>query len=159
MKNNFFEVLRPGINSTFQDLGRYNFYHIGIPFSGAMDKRNFLISNKLVKNNLNEAVIEFAFQGPLLKLVSEKTLFSITGDVYFKIIKENGENILGKCYKSYVLEKGDKLDIISTNKSVYGYLSISGGFELEKFLNSYSVFTRAEIGANNGQKIEGGYTE
>ena len=25
MKSNFFEVLRPGINSTFQDLGRENF--------------------------------------------------------------------------------------------------------------------------------------
>tara|TARA_Y200000002_G_scaffold75023_1_gene58847 strand:- start:427 stop:1371 length:945 start_codon:yes stop_codon:yes gene_type:complete len=154
MKNNFFEVLRPGINSTFQDLGRNNFYHIGLPFSGAMDKRNFLISNKLVNNSLNEVAIEFAFQGPLLKLISEKTVFSVTGDVNFKIIKENGHNILGKCYKSYILEKGDQLDIISTNKSVYGYLSISGGFKLEKFLNSYSVFTRAEVGANNGKKIQ-----
>ena len=154
MKNNFFEVLRPGINSTFQDLGRNNFYHIGIPFSGAMDKRNYLISNKLVNNNLNEVVIEFAFQGPLLRLIADKIIFSITGDVNFKILKKNKKNILGECYKSYVLEKNDQLDIISTNKSVYGYLSINGGFKLEKFLNSYSSFTRAEIGANNGKKIE-----
>ena len=75
MKNNFFEVLRPGINSTFQDLGRNNFYHIGIPFSGAMDQRNYLISNKLVNNNLNEVVIEFAFQGPLLKLIADQLIF------------------------------------------------------------------------------------
>ena len=50
MKNiitkSFFEVIRPGVNTTFQDLGRKNLYHIGIPFSGAMDRRNFLISNK-----------------------------------------------------------------------------------------------------------------
>ena len=36
MKNtitkNYFEVIRPGINSTFQDLGRKHLYHIGIPF-------------------------------------------------------------------------------------------------------------------------------
>ena len=50
MKSNFFEVLRPGINSTFQDLGRENFYHIGLPFSGAMDNRNYLLSNTLVNN-------------------------------------------------------------------------------------------------------------
>ena len=42
-KNNFL-VIRPGINSTFQDLGRNNLHHIGIPFSGAMDNRNYLIS-------------------------------------------------------------------------------------------------------------------
>ena len=31
-------------------------YHIGIPFSGTMDKRNFLIANKLVDNNLKDAM-------------------------------------------------------------------------------------------------------
>ena len=48
---NFFKIIRAGINTTFQDLGRKNLYHIGIPFSGAMDNRNYLISNKLVNNN------------------------------------------------------------------------------------------------------------
>ena len=38
MTENYFEVLRPGINTTFQDNGRKNFYHIGIPFSGAIKK-------------------------------------------------------------------------------------------------------------------------
>ena len=37
MNKNYFEIIRAGINSTFQDLGRNNLYHIGIPFSGAMD--------------------------------------------------------------------------------------------------------------------------
>ena len=45
---NFFEVERAGINTTFQDTGRKNLNHIGIPISGAMDKRNFLLANKLV---------------------------------------------------------------------------------------------------------------
>ena len=62
MKNNFFEVLRVGINSTFQDQGRENFYHIGLPFSGAMDNRNFIISNSLVNNGDKQGVIEFAYQ-------------------------------------------------------------------------------------------------
>ena len=67
MIKNYFKVLRAGINTTFQDLGRDNLYHIGIPFSGAMDKRNFLIANKLVGNDYNLPVIEFAYQGPQLK--------------------------------------------------------------------------------------------
>ena len=67
MVDNFFKVLRPGINTTFQDKGRDNLYHIGIPFSGAMDNRNYLLANKLVGNKLDTPVIEFAYQGPLLK--------------------------------------------------------------------------------------------
>ena len=60
MNKNYFEILRAGINSTFQDLGRNNLYHIGIPFSGAMDNRNYLLANKLTGNDNNNPVIEFA---------------------------------------------------------------------------------------------------
>ena len=52
MNKSYFEIIRAGINTTFQDLGRKNLYHIGIPFSGAMDNRNFLLANKLVGNKL-----------------------------------------------------------------------------------------------------------
>ena len=70
MSKAFFEIIRPGIHSTLQDLGRSNQYHIGIPFSGSMDKRNYLIGNKLLGNNFNEASLEFAYQGPLMKFHS-----------------------------------------------------------------------------------------
>ena len=153
MKNNFFEVLRAGINSTFQDKGRENFYHIGLPFSGAMDNRNFVISNALVNNEYNQGVIEFAYQGPLFEFNGENIYFSITGDVKFKIIKKDNTIINGECYKSYILNHKDKLDIISTNKSVYGYLAVSGGFSLDKILNSYSTFTRANVGPFDGKKL------
>ena len=67
MSKNYFKVIRAGVNTTFQDKGRDNLYPIGIPFSGAMDNRNYLISNKLVGNLIGMPVIEFAYQGPLLK--------------------------------------------------------------------------------------------
>ena len=60
MSKAYFKINRPGINSTFQDLGRLNLHHIGIPLSGVMDKRNYLIGNKLVGNNNNISAIEFA---------------------------------------------------------------------------------------------------
>ena len=78
MIKNFFEVIRPGINTTFQDLGRNNQHHIGIPFSGAMDNRNFVLANAIAGNKENTPVIEFAYQGPLLKFKGEKINFNIT---------------------------------------------------------------------------------
>ena len=83
-----FKVIRSGINTTFQDLGRKNLYHLGIPFSGAMDNRNYLLSNAIARNKENTPVIEFAFQGPLLKFKGEKINFNITGNVNFNIIKK-----------------------------------------------------------------------
>ena len=153
MNKNYFEVQRGGINSTFQDQGRNNLYHIGIPFSGAMDNRNFQISNKLVGNKDNSPVIEFAYQGPLLKYFGEKIKFAITGDVKF-IIKKRNNDIEGNCYQTFILENGDEIDVISTNKSVYGYLAVSGEFNLEYQWSSCSVNTKANIGANKGQLIK-----
>ena len=153
MTSTFFEVIRPGINSTFQDLGRKHLYHVGLPFSGAMDQRNFLISNCLVGNKQDEAALEFAYQGPLLKVKNDNILFAITGNVNFTIKKKTSEIVNGECYKTYLLNKDDELDIISTNQSVYGYLAVSGGFKVEKFMGSYSTTARAGVGGNNGNKI------
>ena len=152
MTKNKIIVLREGINSTFQDLGRNNFYHIGLPFSGAMDKRNYLIANKLVGNQYNEAVIEFAYQGPLLKIEEGNINFAISGDVKFNI-KKNDKLFNGQCYRTYFLSKNDEIDIISTNKSVYGYFAVSGGFELNKNFGSFSTTVRANVGSNNGNKL------
>ena len=152
MNKNYFEIIRAGINSTFQDLGRNNLYHIGVPFSGAMDNRNYLLANKLVGNDYDYPVIEFAYQGPHLKYHGDKINIAITGDVSFKI--KNGYNLIdGECYQSFILENGDQLDIISTNKSVYGYLAISGKFDLKFQWSSCSTNTKAKIGSNNGEKL------
>ena len=133
MSKGYFKILRPGINSTFQDLGRFNLHHIGIPLSGVMDKRNFLIGNKLVENGNNISALEFAYQGPLLKLQSTKVTAAITGNVNFKILRANSNIENGQCYETFEINDGDQIDIISTNKSVYGYFFIKGGFEIDSF--------------------------
>ena len=130
MSSNYLDIIRPGINTTFQDKGRDHLYHIGIPFSGAMDNRNYLIANKLVNNNLDTAVIEFAYQGPYIKYSGERINFAVTGDVIFSIKKKDAE-IEGNCYQSYQVEDGDEINIVSTNKSVYGYLAFGGEFDIK----------------------------
>ena len=152
MTDLYFEILRAGINTTIQDSGRKNLYHLGIPLSGAIDQRNYNFANKLVNNSLDEAVIEFAYQGPLLQLKNGKINFAITGEIFFNILRNNSEVEEGKCYQNYILEDGEQIDIISTKKSVYGYLSIEGGFKLEKTWKSFSINTKAEIGPNDGKK-------
>jgi biotin-dependent carboxylase-like uncharacterized protein len=49
---------------------------------------------------------------------------------------------------------GDQINILSTNKSVYGYLAVSGGLDAELYWDSCSVNTKAKIGPNDGEKIK-----
>ena len=152
MTESYFEIVRPGINTTIQDIGRNHLYHIGITVSGAIDQRNYKFVNYLVDNKLNEPAIEFAYQGPLLKLNNGNINFAITGDVFFNIIRNNNAVEEGKCYQNYILSKGEQIDIISTKNSVYGYIAVSGGFNLAETWKSYSINTKAKIGPNDGKK-------
>ena len=152
--NNYFKVLRPGINSTFQDLGRFGLQHLGIVASGCMDQLTFCTSNKLVGNKISEGALEFAYQGPLIEHVGETALVAISGKVNFNIIKKNDEIIKGKPNESFLISNGEKIDILSTINSVYGYFSIFGGFKIEEVKGSVSTLVKAKIGPNNGDKLK-----
>jgi len=152
--SNHFKILRPGINSTFQDLGRFGLQHLGIAPSGCMDRSLFSLSNKLVGNKVSEGALEFAYQGPLLELVGESAFVAVSGKVNFNIINKNNEIKQGLPNESFILSNGDKIDILSTINSVYGYLSIFGGFKLDETKGSVSTLVRAKIGPNNGDKLK-----
>ena len=68
MSNSFFKVLRPGINTTYQDEGRFGLQHFGIPLADVWIIGIFFTCKYLVGNKKNCGVLEFAYQGPLLKI-------------------------------------------------------------------------------------------
>ena len=154
MSDYFFEVLRSGINTTFQDKGRFHMQHLGVTPGGCMDLESFSIANALVGNSLNTGVLEFAYQGPLLKLIKGRTKIAITGNVIFQIIKSNQQTISGECNRTYILDQGDQIDILATKKSAYGYMALEGGFDIKPFCKSVSILSRAQIGPNEGKKIK-----
>ena len=90
MSNYFFQVLRSGINTTYQDKGRFHMQHLGVTPGGGMDLKSFSIANALVGNSLNEGVLEFAYQGPSMKLIKGKIKTAITGNVIFQIYDFRG---------------------------------------------------------------------
>src|SRR4030088_3754658 len=55
------KVLKPGLATTVQDLGRPGYYHIGIPLSGGMDRHALAAANLLVGNAEGAAALEGAF--------------------------------------------------------------------------------------------------
>ena len=57
------KVIKPGLSTTVQDLGRQGYYHLGIPISGGMDRMALRAANLLVGNNDGDAVLEAVFMG------------------------------------------------------------------------------------------------
>ena len=56
-------VLKPGFQSTIQDLGRNGYSHYGISKSGAADDLSIRLGNLIVGNNENAASIEMTLVG------------------------------------------------------------------------------------------------
>jgi Allophanate hydrolase subunit 2 len=71
-------VIKPGWLTTVQDLGRYGYQKYGVPVSGAMDRRSFIIANRLVGNCDNDAGLEITISGPEL-LFEQDAIIAVTG--------------------------------------------------------------------------------
>ena len=152
MNKNYFEIMRGGVHTTFQDSGYSNVQHLGITTGGVVDNDLFRLANEIVNNELLTPILEFANQGPQLKLKKGKCRFTITGDVAFNIWCD-GSIVEGIPYRSYLLNEGDTLDILSTIKSNYGYLAVEGGFVVTQHYGCSSTLTQSQIGPNEGKKI------
>src|SRR5229473_3538625 len=72
------KVLKPGLSTTVQDLGRPGYYHLGIPLSGAMDRFALSCANLLVGNEEGAAALECTFMGPELEFTADATV-AVTG--------------------------------------------------------------------------------
>ena len=53
---------------------------------------------------------------PSFKVKNGKINFAISGDVFLRLLERNLEIEEGECYKSYILDEEDQIDIISTKK-------------------------------------------
>ena len=143
---NNFTISRTGTYLTVQDFGRFNYQHLGISPSGAMDHRILLALNTIITNSENQ-FLEFAYVGPSLKITEGAIKACVGGECKIFVQKQNNTQIEHKPYTSINLFEGDELTIHNTIDSVYGYIAIENGLGLQPCLNSYSTDTKAQIGS------------
>lgn len=142
-------VLNPGLLTTIQDLGRIGYQKYGVIVGGAMDTYATRLSNIMVGNDENEAVLEITLIGPSLKL-EKGTLFSLTGGNLSPTINEKRVPMGRPVYatRDCVLKFG------SCIKGCRSYLAVAGGFDVPKIMGSKSTYLRAEFGGFNGRSLK-----
>lgn len=139
---------KEGILTTVQDLGRNGFRRFGINPNGAMDKTSVRLINVLLANSENEAVLETHFPAPEI-LFKEDAVFALGGaDFGASLDGEKKEN-----WKPHFAEKGSVLKFSQKVCGNRAYLSLKGGFQIEKWLASASTNLTAEIGGFSGRKL------
>lgn len=146
-------VIKPGLSTTVQDLGRPGYYHIGIPLSGGMDRFALAAANLLVGNEEGAAVLEAVFMGPELEFTADATVAVTGAELPPKV---NG-NPVGT-WTSFKVQRGDVLSFDYLRKGARAYIAISGGVDVPVVLGSRSTYTLGALGGHNGRKLDAGDT-
>ena len=143
-----FRVLKPGMQTTIQDLGRYGYQSQGISVSGAMDVRSFKIANLLLDNPENEAELEICLIGPTLKFTSA-TIIAITGGDFSPTI--NGKP--APLYTAIYVEKDDVLKFASARTGSRCYVAFSSYLDVPVVMGSRSTNMKSKTGGYHGRPL------
>ena len=146
------EFLRGGLVTSLQGGNINNLQHLGITTSGPMDYFLSKIGNLIMENNEDDLTFEICKFGPIIKVIEGSFIFLISGNINFKIIN-NSNSQKGECFKSYILKKGDILEINQTINSNYAYLIFKGELNGNVFSEYRSTIVSSSLGLNDGKKI------
>lgn len=145
------KVLKPGLLATIQDLGRYGFQKYGVVVGGALDSVSLRLANLLVGNEEGAAAIEVTMMGTSLQF-EDSTLAAITGGDLSPQI--NGRK--APMWRPVLIRKGAILEFKALSSGCRAYLSVAGGFHIQKVMNSRSTYLRGAIGGHKGRALQSG---
>lgn len=144
-------ILKGGMLTTVQDLGRTGYQSQGFSVAGVMDVRSFKIANLLLDNPENEAVLEFTLIGPTLEFTSA-TIIAITGGDFQPTI--NGDP--APMYTALYMNKGDILKFSSARTGSRGYIAFSSYLDIPVVMGSRCTNMKSGIGGFKGRKLQAG---
>ncbi len=129
------KIIQPGFWTSVQDHGRFGYAHLGIPQSGAMDKKAMLMANGMLNNSPDAAVLECTLKGP--EIVFERdTAFVITGGSVCAMYA--GKTVMNN--RVAWAKAGDRLNIGAVRSGCRAYLAVAGGILTKEVLGSRSMY-------------------
>jgi antagonist of KipI len=144
-------VLRPGVCSTIQDLGRFGYQDQGVSPSGALDPVSLKTANSLVGNDPGAAAIEMVQVGAQIALKGGLVI-AFAGGAVAPVISGVSLPMLRPIF---IL--GDVvIDIGQVTNGNVAYMSVRGGICVEKVSGSRSTHLGTKTGGLNGVALRRG---
>jgi antagonist of KipI len=142
-------IIKPGLHTTIQDLGRLKLQKYGVVVSGAMDPFAHRMANILVGNPQESATLETTMHGPTIRFHKEAIISICGGDSSPTI---NGKSI--PLWRPIAIKKGDILRLGHIAQGCRSYIGIGGGISVPLVLNSRSTYVRGKLGGFEGRALK-----
>jgi antagonist of KipI len=144
-------ILRPGLLTTVQDLGRWGFQRWGVPVAGAMDAFALCCANRLVGNPDRTAALEITVTGPELSFEGPAVIALTGGDFSASL---DGAAIPG--WTAVAVGAGGTLTCGERRLGARAYLAVAGGVDVPPHLGSRATHVRSATGGLGGRALRSG---
>lgn len=144
-------VLRPGLLSTLQDLGRWGWQAFGVSVAGPMDPRAHRLANAFVGNPPEAATIEITLVGPELVFEDERTVAICGADFVVTV----GDHLAAHA-AAFRVPRGGHLRFGARAHGSRAYLAVDGGFAVEPVFGSRSTHLPSRVGGYGGRPLSTG---
>ena len=144
-------ILRPGLLTTVQDLGRTGYQKAGILVSGAMDTVALRVGNLLVGNAQGAAGLEITLSGPRIRFEADH-IIALTGAHLSPTI----DGRPAPRNRLLAVRAGAELAFGAAENGCRAYLAVSGSFDLPRVLGSHATYLRAGLGGLHGRALRAG---
>ncbi|MGE8497512.1 MAG: biotin-dependent carboxyltransferase family protein [Pseudomonas sp.] len=145
------KVLKPGLATSVQDLGREGYYHLGIPPSGALDQYALSAANHLVGNPAGAAGLECTLLGPELQF-QQDTLVAVSGAHMAPKI----DGVEMPHDTAFMVKAGQILCFDYPRVGARAYLAVAGGIDVPVVLGSRSTYALGALGGFQGRRLIAG---
>lgn len=144
-------IIKPGLSTSVQDLGRPGYFHLGIPISGAMDRYALRAANMLVGNDEGAAGLEAVFMGPEIEFTESATVAVCGADMPMMV---DGDAV--EPWTSFDVKAGQVLSFGFLKTGARIYIAVSGGIATAPDLGSRSTYPIGSLGGVEGRPIAAG---
>lgn len=138
-------VVRAGMLTTVQDLGRRGHLAEGVPLGGAADPFALRVANLLVGNAEDAPALEITLIGPELEF-SEPAWVAVCGARFADV----------PAWRPIRVEAGGRIRFGRRLQGCRAYLSVSGGFDVEPVMGGRGTLLSAAIGGFAGRALRDG---
>ena len=138
-------VIRAGMQTTVQDLGRRGHLAEGVPVGGAADPFALRIANLLVGNAEDSTALEVTLIGPELEF-REAAWIAVCGARFEGV----------PAWRPLRIEAGGRIRFGRRLQGCRAYLSISGGFDVEPVMGGRGTLLSAGVGGFHGRALRDG---
>jgi antagonist of KipI len=144
-------IVRPGMLTTVQDLGRWGYQSRGVPVSGALDWFSHRLANRLLGNADTAATLEVTLIGPHLRFDRDGA-FAVTGADFQLTLDDTTveTNRMIEASAGAVLRFGER------RRGARAWVALAGGIDVPEVLGSRSTHVLTAMGGHQGRALRAG---